>query len=77
MFISHYVLDRIGYRYQNKLNYSKKLEEQTFDIRFFSVVRILGIYVFPGETSTSQNTRKFVALIFWSSVHGKVHLNIL
>ena len=35
----------------------KKLEEQTFDIRFFSPVRILGIWVLPGETSTSHNTR--------------------
>ena len=78
------------------LHYSKKLVEQTFDIGFFSLVRILGILLFPGETSTSHNTqfltkqehlfhmatpkissiltrlkilcRKFVLLIFWSSV---------
>ena len=43
------------------IHYSKKLEEQTFDndIRFFSLVRILGIctQVLPVETSTSHNTR--------------------
>ncbi len=38
------------------IHYSKKLEEQTFVIRFFSLV-LLGILVFPGETSTSHNTR--------------------
>ncbi len=35
----------------------QKLEEQTFDKRFFSLVRILGIWVLLGETSTSHNTR--------------------
>ena len=35
-----------------KIHYSKQLEEQTFDMRFFSLVRILGNYVLSGETST-------------------------
>ncbi len=39
-----------------KIHYSKKLEEQTFDIRFFSLVRIQGTWVLPGETSTSHIT---------------------
>ena len=39
-----------------QIHYSKTLEEQTFDIRFFSLVKILGIWMLPGETSTSHNT---------------------
>ncbi len=65
MFISHYVLDRIGYRYQNKLNYSKKLEDQTFDIRFFSVVRILGIWVLVGELELNKSYVKSLFLYFF------------
>ncbi len=36
-----------------KIDYTplQKLEEQTFDIRFFSLVIILGIRVLPGETA--------------------------
>ena len=40
-----------------EIYYSKKLEEQTFDIRFFSLVRIQGIWVLLDETSTSHNIR--------------------
>ena len=32
-----------------KLHHSKKLEEQIFDIRFFSMIRILDIWVLSGE----------------------------
>ena len=33
------------------VHYSKKIEEQTFNIRFFRLVSILGAYVLSGETS--------------------------
>ena len=39
------------------IHYAKKLKEQTFDIRFFSHVRILGTWMLTGETSTSHNTQ--------------------
>ncbi len=38
------------------IHYSRKLEEQTFDIRFFSLIRILGIWVLAGESLTNHNT---------------------
>ena len=39
------------------IHYSKEIESQTFNIRFFSLVRTLGIWVLPGETSTSHNNQ--------------------
>ncbi len=55
-----------------EIHYSKKLEEQTFDIRFFSLVRILGIWVLPGETFKSQST--VLKLSVTSFLPGNTHI---
>ncbi len=54
LFLPYTVLLVKGYIFEGVIYYSKKLEEQIFDSRFFNLVRILGIWVLPDETSRSH-----------------------